>query len=66
MGGRGSQPDSREGQAGSSGVADRLVVPLTPDTPVEILSGVEVIDVNRGLDNGVDLRVHFASCGLAA
>ena len=30
MGGRGSQPVSREGQAGSSGMTDRLVVPLTP------------------------------------
>ena len=32
----------------------------------EILGGVEVIDVNGGLNNGLDLRVHFASCGLAA
>ena len=30
MGARDSQPDAREGQAGPTGVADRLVVPLKP------------------------------------
>jgi hypothetical protein len=30
MGARDFQPDAREGQAGSKGVADRLVVPMKP------------------------------------
>ena len=30
MGARDSQPDTREGEAGPTGVADRLAVPLKP------------------------------------